>query len=184
MSFLKDLFGKKEKPVKPYVENGFKLTYKLAINLNLDGWKGEITYSKEETAAIDLAWAKQKEEFGDVKFHPEIADEVFDQLRREAVASGLQEVADDETALGGYDTLPADWKRRVSSYLKAFAASLSPRPMGRVAELLTLAGYKTEAKEAWQVVALYPSYCATVPGMEGTKLHIVDKAEQKLRELG
>jgi hypothetical protein len=112
-----------------------------------------------------------------------VAKEVFENLRRSAIASGLQEAAGDGLSIVVYDTLPADWKRRVSSYLKAFAADLSPFPMAYVAELLTLAGYKTEAKEAWQVVVLYPSYCVTVPGMEDTKLQIVDEAKEKLREL-
>jgi hypothetical protein len=54
--------------------------------------------------------------------------------------------------------LPADWKLRVSTYLKAWACGLNPNCLIEMAEMLVKAGYKTEAKTALEVVLLFPTY--------------------------
>jgi hypothetical protein len=183
MGILKSLFGKVESPEKPYVNSGFRLAHKLANSLHLEGWVGTITYTERENKVIKEAWAELETEYSGISFHPGMKEGVA-ALYRTRTASALQQLAGDDWAFTQKAVLPEDWKERVSAYLKSWAADLSPFAMSEVAELRTLAGYKTEAKEAYQVVVLYPDYARSMPGMGYDKpLQIVERAREKILKL-
>ena len=71
MGILKDMFGKETTPSKLYVEYGFKLVHKLATKLKLAGFDGQITYSMKEQEAIDKSRLKVRDDYSDVKSHPQ-----------------------------------------------------------------------------------------------------------------
>ena len=87
-------------------------------------------------------------------FHPDAVGEV----RRKCAADGLEELADCMWKFTAKDTVPEDWRLRISTYLKAWACQLNPQVLLDMAEMLAHAGYKTEAREALEVVLLFPKY--------------------------
>jgi hypothetical protein len=107
---------------------------------------------------------------GEAVFHPEIVD----QLRRTQSAEGLQRLATDGWQFS--EELPENWKKHVSTYLKAWAFGLCPTVLLDLAGLLTKAGYKSEAQEALQVALLYPTY-ASDPCSQLAKLVVKSAGE-------
>lgn len=182
MGILKSLFGKAEAPTKPYVENGMRLAYKLANSLGLVGWSGGISYTAKEQKALENSRIAVQKEYADVRFHPE-AGEVVAGIFRMYGASALKDLADEDWNMSDKKTLPTDWKEKLSTYLKSWAADLSPFTMDAVAELLILAGYKTEAKEAYRVILEFPTYARNSGMGYDTPLQIVEGARQHIAEL-
>lgn len=188
MGLLDKLFGATSVSKKPYVDGGVELTHKLVSTLALDGWSAGIPqYTAEETEAINLNLANfqrtANEHAGkEVIFHPEFVTTI----QRRLIAEGLEKLADGVWLFSG-DELPEDWKSRISTYLKAWAGKLSPDVLLKTARLLTLAGYKSEAKETLQVVLLFPSYAHKYFGGSSTSAQSADlfvqDAEKLLRTL-
>ena len=185
MRMLKGPLGKKEAPTKPYVEAGFRLTYKLVDSLSLEGWAGTISsYTEKEAKAVKQSRAGVQKEFGDVRLHPETGRLIAGRYRSQA-ATALRDLAGEGWAFTRKEALPPDWKQRISTYLKSWAADFSPFSMHGVAELLILAGYKSEAKEAWQVFLLYPPGARTIPGLaSGPRPRLFESTKENLRKLG
>jgi hypothetical protein len=163
---LKSPPGKKQPPTKPYVDAGFRLTYKLAYSLSLDDWAGILSsYTEKEAKAVKQSRAVVQKAFADLQFYPQASEPMAEQYRRQA-ARALRDLAGEGWDFTRKETLPPDWKQRVSTYLKSWTVDLSPLSMHAVAELLILAGYKSEAKEAWQLFLLYPSeMLQTIPAL-------------------
>jgi hypothetical protein len=182
MGILKSLFGKAEAPTKPYVENGRRLAYKLANSLGLVGWSGGISYTEKEQRAIENSRREVERDHANVRFHPE-AGEVVTGIYRNYAASALKSLAQADWIMSASGTLPADWKERLSTYLKSWAADLSPFTMDAVAELLVLAGYKSEAKEAYRVLLEFPNYARNSGMGYDEPLQIVEDAPQHIAEL-
>jgi hypothetical protein len=159
MGFLSKLFGS-SKPAKPYVDAGMRLTHSLIQSLRLDGWERLLpVYSKGEIEVIETALASfqhmaDERMGGKAAFHPELIGEI----QRPLIAEALQNYAGKDWRFTRKKELPADWKLCVSSYLKAWAGGLNPNCLIEMAEMLAMAGYKTEAKDALEVVLLFPTY--------------------------
>jgi hypothetical protein len=159
MGLLTRLFGSAKKPAKPYLDVGVALTHRLVASLELGGWQenGLPIYTQEEAVAIekslhDMQRTFNEEAGGEVVFHPEIVGE----MQRSFAASGLQNLANHSWRWR--TDFPVDWRKSVSTYLKAWACDLNPTAMLDMARLLIKAGYKGEAREALRVVLLYPTY--------------------------
>jgi hypothetical protein len=154
---------------KPYVDAGVRMTHSLRDSLRLPGWENSLpVYSVEEQEAMAKEAQHDQRLFNEaagseIKFHPEIAGEVY----RHSAGRGLESLADRKwhlrDELSGFwiepmDECPADWKDAASTYLKAWACNLSPTSLLGLGNLLIKAGYKSEAKQVLSVVALYPTY--------------------------
>jgi len=186
MRILNKLLGIGKSKANPYVDAGVALLFKLTSSLNLPGWKdGLPTYTKSEIEAIDRRIANfQKmandELGGNVRFHPEIVQD----LQRTLAAEALLELAGDEWKFS--EEIPQDWRERVATYLKAWAGSLNPLALLELGDLLVKVGYRSEAREAFQVVLLFPTYAATYyRGQQKAELveSIVISAKESIRDL-
>jgi hypothetical protein len=181
------MLGLENKTAKPYVDAGVALTHKLVTTLNLPGWKDSLpSYNEEEMEAIDRKLSGFQRmangvDGGVAKFHPKIVPDIQRMLTAEALA----ELAGDSWKFS--DDLPTKWRQCVSTYLKAWASQLSPLVLLDLGNLLVKAGYRTEAKEAFQAVLLFPTYADTYYGTFKDKAelvkNIVDSAKESLREL-
>jgi hypothetical protein len=80
----------------------------------------------------------------------------MDERYRSMAARALRDLADEGWAFTRKEDLPPVWKQKLSTYLKSWTMDLSLLSMHEVAELLILAGHKSEAKEAWQLFLLGP----------------------------
>lgn len=184
MGLLEKLFGSPQSPKKPYVEAGTHVTLRLVQSLSLQGWENGLpSYTQDEMEAInhklDMFQRMANEKMGGTAvFHPEVAEEI----QRRFAAEGLEDLAGLGWKFTAKDTVPEDWKLRVSTYLKAWACKLNPQTFLDMAEMLNRAGYKTEAREAWEVVLLFPSYASRYFGSDNRELtnQIVDEAKQAL----
>jgi hypothetical protein len=181
MGILRDMFGKKATPSNLYVEYGFKLVHKLATKLKLSGFDGQIAYSMKEQEALDKSRLKVRDDDSDVKFHPQ-AGELVAGIYRSYAATALKDLADENWLFTDQDVLPSNWKEKLATYLKSFAADLSPLAMNEVAVLLVVAGYKTEAKEAYNVILQYPDYARLTQG-KYEPLEVVEEAREQLSVL-
>lgn len=186
MGILNKLFGIEKSNTKPYVDAGVALLYKVTSSLNLPGWKdGLPTYTESEIEAIDRRMANFQKMAndvlgGDAHFHPEIVQD----LQRTLVAEALLEVAGDEWKFS-VET-PQNWRERLATYLKAWAGSLNPLALLELGDLLVKVGYRSEAREAFQVVLLFPTYAATYyRGQQKAELveKIVVYAKESIRDL-
>jgi hypothetical protein len=176
-----------KKAGKPYVDAGLAITHALAIKFNLPDWDASClpNYTKEEIDAINRR-ASQFQGMadetlgGEARFHSEVIPDIQRMLAGEALA----ELAGDVWKYS--DELPKNWKQCVSTYLKAWASSLSPLVLLDLGNLLARAGSLTEAKETFEVVLLFPSYADTYYGKHqksGLVKSITDSAKVSLREL-
>ncbi|MGB8475946.1 MAG: hypothetical protein WCE61_17840 [Candidatus Acidiferrum sp.] len=160
MGLLRRFFGSGKRKEKPYLDGGMHLLAKLVEVLQLDDWPKLIPqYTEAEQQAI----VKQLQDFqqianevvgGQATFHPEI----IESLRRVQVAQGLQNLAAAGWIFGGESDVPEDWKALISTYLKAWASGLDPLCLMEMADLLARAGYQAEARNAFKVVLLFPTY--------------------------
>src|SRR5207253_9126174 len=56
------------------------------------------------------------------------------------------------------DELPPNWRDYASTYLKSWAAILDPLTLLKLGELFVRAGCRTEAKQVFEVILLFPTY--------------------------
>lgn len=175
------------KSPKPYVDAGVALIHRLENSLSLLAWNDLApTYSAEEMEAIDRKLSSFQKTAnhvagGEARFHPEIIQD----LRRTLAAEALAELAGNPWKYS--DEIPTNWRDCVATYLKAWAAGLSPLVLLDLGELLERAGCQNEAREAFRVVLLFPSYAHTYyRGQEkpGLVESIVTRAKESLQELG
>ena len=189
MGFLSKLFRTNKCPPKPYVDAGVQLMHKLIQSLNLDGWQNLLpVYSREEIGAIDSGMSNFQNIANDVlggeaRFHPE----AIELIQRQQIAQALEDLAGEGWRFTDKSELPKDWKGRVSTYLKAWASRLNPICLTEIADILTRAGYKTEARDVLEVVLLFPTYAHVFyGGAENTSENtgrIVSDAQQALQNL-
>jgi hypothetical protein len=186
MGIFNRLFGIEKSKAKPYADAGMALLYKLTASLNLSGWKdGLPTYTQSEIEAIDRKMTSfQKmanhELGGNAGFHPSIVQE----LQRTLAAQALFELASGEWKFS--EEVPQDWRECVATYLKAWSGSLDPVALLELGDLLVKAGYRSEAKETFQVVLLFSTYAPTYyKGQQEAELveRIVGTATESLRDL-
>lgn len=174
------------------MDGGVLLTHRLVQSLSLQGWEMSAqgiqpVYTQAETDAISESIARfQRIADGTTGekavFHPAVIEEI----QRKCAADGLEELADGMWKFTAQKTVPEDWRLRVSTYLKAWACQLNPQVLLDMAEMLVHAGYKTEAREALEVVLLFPSYAHRYFGSADTSElvnSIVDEATKKLLAL-
>jgi hypothetical protein len=177
-----------KKPPQPYVDAGMHLLRNLIHSLRLEGWESLLpVYSAAEIEVIEAELASfqrmaNEEMRGNAVFHPEIIE-----IQRPLVATALQNFAARDWRFTEQKELPADWKLRVSTYLKAWAGGLNPNSLIEMAEMLMKAGYKTEAKAALEVVLLFPSYADKFFGGSDSSRAlangIVNQAKEKINAL-
>lgn len=173
MGWLGRLFGASPSP-KAYADAGVRLTHELVQSLGLEGWKREPMmlpeYTAEETAAIDKEMADFQGMADDVAakeggpgthmlFHPEAAKVI----EQSSIARALEDLASRGSSFGRWDDpdeteVPDDWQQKVSAYLKAWAANLSPTALLGMGELLSRVGRKREAQKSFEIALLYPQY--------------------------
>lgn len=172
MGWLSRMFGASPSP-KAYVDAGVRLTHELVQSLDLEGWKhGPMMlpgYTAEETAAIESEMANFQRMADDVAteegghgtrmlFHPEGAEI----LERQLISQALEQLASMHSGFGDWDDpdkeVPDDWRQSVSTYLKAWAANLSPSALLDMGNLLSRVGRKSEARKAFEIALLYPQY--------------------------
>jgi hypothetical protein len=161
VGLLGKLFGTKKHRSQPYVDWGMQFTLSLIGTFGLRDWQdGLPNYSNEETAEIERALANfqsiaDRELGGKALFHPDAVSEIQQPL----IAGALEELAGRNWKWA--DCLPDNWKEICSTYLKAWACNLNPSALLDLAELLSKAGYKGEAKEALQAILFFPTYART-----------------------
>lgn len=163
LGWLGRLFGPSP---KAYVDAGVRLTHELILSLTLGGWKDLVPeYTPEEIEAIDqelsnfqrTANSMAAEEEGPgarMLFHPEAAPEI----RRTLIGQALEGLAARDRRFLNEDRPQADWRQCVSAYLKAWSSNLSATVLLEIGDLLFRVGRKQEARKAFEVVLLYPSY--------------------------
>jgi hypothetical protein len=184
------MFGTSKRSENHYVTAGVRLTHRLVQSLQLADWQKALptTYTPEEASAIDEALSSfqriaDRTVGGKAVFHPEIVEPI----QRMQKAQALQDLAGRGWGFSEKSELPADWKVRVSTYLKAWACHPNPDALLEMAEMLAKAGYKTEAKEAFEVVLLFPRYAHTflkrVERISEFVSSIVNRAQDGLRNL-
>ncbi|MBN2324120.1 MAG: hypothetical protein JXQ30_10330 [Spirochaetes bacterium] len=187
MGILNRIFGTQKNKAKPYVDAGMALLYKLMVSFNLSGLKdGLPSYTRPEMEAIDRRLSSfQKmandEMGGNARFHPEIVQD----LQRTLAAEALLELAGNEWKFS--DETPKDWKEYVATYLKAWAVGLNPMALLELGDFLARVGYRSEARETFQVVLLFTTYADTYyRGQRKAELveSIVESAKESLRDLG
>jgi hypothetical protein len=180
----------RKKPAAPaYVEAGTQLTFKLVQSLSLVGWENGVpSYTLEEVAAIEkeLSHFQQmanEQCGGEACFHPDAVSTV----RRWAAGTALENLNEDWWWFAR-DTLPENWKERVSTYLKEWAARLNPSTLIHMSVLLARAGHKDKAREAVEAVLhFFPAYAPTYfaggdSGTEATK-SVIKEAQEALAVL-
>ena len=147
-----------EKTGQPYLDAGVSLIFKLTTSLNLPG--GLPSYTPAELKAINRRMSSFQKTAndvagGEVKFHPEFVPD----LQRTLVAEALIKLAGDTRRFS--DEVPADWRKRVATYLKGWAANFDPQALTELGDLLAEAGHRSEAKETFRVLLLFPTYSET-----------------------
>lgn len=192
MGLLKALFGSPKPPARPYVDEGLALTKRLIATLDLSGWNsGTPTFTDEESDAIgrelDSFQQSANSEAGK-KGHQQrlLHSEAIGPMERTLGAEALRRFAGPGMGGSGWevdDDCPADWKSRVSTYLKAWAMDLHPDALLELAPLLAVAGHRAEGKQAAGIVAAwFPSYAPRFfAGTQGPEL--VESITQNAREI-
>src|SRR5271155_803389 len=188
MNLLDKLLGKPRRdPTKMYVDRGMALTHRLVETLRLPGWyNGRPSYTPEENAAVTKSLNAFQATADDVMgggahFHPDVVGEI----QRPLIANALEDLARAEW--NASDKTPENWKDICSTYLKAWTCQLNPSAMSEVAELLAEVGYRSEAREAWDVVCLFQwyshHYFAGAENAQAATRMIVERAERGMKEL-
>ena len=191
MSLLRKLFGAPptQPAARPYVDAGVRLTHRIVESLKLQGWEIgdqgiQPVYTQDEMDAINEGLARfqrlaDSTMGGRAVFHPDAAGEV----QRKCAGDALEELAGGTWKFSAKDTVPEDWRLRISTYLKAWACQLNPQVLLDMAEMLAHAGYKTEAKEALEVVLLFPSYSRRYFGSADTSELVNSIVEEATKTL-
>lgn len=180
----------RKKPAAPaYVGAGRQTIVKLVQSLGLRGWENGVpSYTPDEAAAIekaafDFQQMANEQYGGEASFHPDAVSTI----RRWAARRALEELNEDWW-WSARDTLPENWKERVSTYLKEWIACLSPSTLIHLSVLLARAGHKDEAREALEVVlqcfpAYAPTYFAGADNRTEVTESIIKEAQQVLAAL-
>lgn len=198
MGLLNRILGRAKRQPKPclhlpimpsqYVDAGVALMFKLTTSLNLPGWKdGLPSYTPAELEAINRRMSSFQKTANDVaggkvKFHPEAIPD----LQRMLVAEALIELAGGNTWEFS-DEILADWRDHVATYLKGWVANFNPQALTELGDLLAKAGHRSEAKETFRAILLFPTYAETYfAGQQTRELvdSIVSSAKESLQELG
>ena len=164
MGLLSRILGSGKK--QPYIDAGTALLHKLIATLNLPDWKDLLpTYTSAEIEAINRKLSSFQQEAnrlggGEAKFHPEIVPD----LQRVLSADALADLAGGLWGCLIPDELPQDWRQRVSTYLKSWVGNLDPTTLIGIGKLLIKAGCRSEAKETFRVILLFPTYAKTFYG--------------------
>lgn len=182
MGLLGKLFGKQKS--QPYVDAGMALTFKLCRSLDLPDWKdGLPNYTQEEVAEIDRSLSQfqkmaNKEMGGEANFHPD----AIPQIQRIMAGEALADFATSRTYS---EDIQSNWKSVASTFLKAWASQLAPLTLMKLADLLAEVGHKAEAKEALQVILLFPTYAETLWKKRDDALvaEILQEAKEALNDL-
>jgi hypothetical protein len=186
MRLLNRIFGWEKSQSKPYVDAGVALIFKLTTSLNQPGWKNGLpSYTPAEVKAINRRMSSFQKTAsdvagGEVKFHPEAVPDIQRMLSAEALI---------ELAGGAWsfsEEVPADWRERVATYLKGWAANFNPQALTELGDLLAKTGHRSEAKEAFRVLLLFPTYAETYfAGQQTRELvdSIVSSAKESLQKL-
>jgi hypothetical protein len=164
------LSGGKNMP-KPYIDAGWALIRKLTVSLNLIGWNNGIpSYTPAEVEAINrkmdnfqkgaISPGKTASEEAYILALSKADPEIFSDIQRTFGSEALLDLADD-SAYQFSDEIPPDWRERVNTYLKAWVAHPQPRALLNLGHLLVKVGYRSEAKETFRVVLLFPTYADT-----------------------
>lgn len=190
MGLLDILFGGQ----KSYADAGFALIIKLTASFNLPGWKdGLPDYTPAEIEAIarnidSFQEMANKEAGGKVKFHPEIIPKLHGMLAADALIELAEMKFDEICAAAGSITAILDgrhnisnFKERLSTLLKAWASNLNPKAMLEVGRILVDAGHVSEAKDAFRVILMFPSYSGKYYAGNQTP-EMLDKIVKEARE--
>lgn len=186
MGMQRRLFRMEKGKTKPYIDAGMVLVDKLTASLNLSGWKdGLPTYTHSEIESINRRTSSfqniANEEMGaNAYFHPAIVQD----LRRTLAAEALLELAGDKWKFS--EEVPQEWRECVATYLKAWSLSYNPMALLELGDLFVKAGYRSDAKETYKVVLLFPTYADSYyAGQPKQKLvkSIVKSAKESLRDL-
>jgi hypothetical protein len=181
------LFAKPAKAQGPetYPECGCDAVVAIAKSLSLGDWQN---YTEEERAAIGRELSNfqrlaNETAGGEVRFHPEAAEGI----QRKCTARALEELADGMWRFSARDTVPDDWRSRVATYLKAWICDMSPVVLTKMAEMLAIAGCRSEARHALEAVLLFPAYAPKHFGDDEQSrklaMDIVADAEEQLQRL-
>ncbi len=189
MGVLAKMFGLQKQQVHPYVEAGMQLLRSIPDAIGLGEWQsGPPCYTSAEASAIERnlsGFQHTADEMMDDKalFHPEAIEE----FQRRFTAEALEELAGDDWKFSDKTSLPEDWRKRISTYLKAWLTGLSPTVLLDMAEILAKAGYVEEARRVYRVVLLFPSFAPKVFGSSDTAAKltssVVEDAQMALRNL-
>lgn len=183
------MFFRKKPAVPAYVVVGTEVVVKLVQSLGLTGWENGVpSYTPEEAAAIETAsfdfQQMANEQYGgEVSFHPDAVSTI----RRLAAGRALEELNEDWWWFAR-DTLPENWRERVSTYLKDWVVRLNPSTLVHLSVLLARAGHKDEAREALEVVLHFfreyaPTYFADTDRRAEATESIIKEAQQVLAAL-
>lgn len=99
-------------------------------------------------------------------------------------AEALIELAGDEWKFS--DEPPSNWKECVATYLTAWVSNFNPQALLELGDLLVKTRYRSEAKETFRVLLLFPTYAEIYfAGQQTPDLvnSIVSSAKDSLREL-
>jgi hypothetical protein len=180
MGLLSSMFRSKKQ--NNYVDAGVLLIRTIAEALPLEEWRhGVPDYTLAELAAIDYALsslqaaADQAVRAQGAVFHPEI----IGPIKLGLTAEGLGTLA--RSGLASQDWALSDWRSRVSTYLKSWLASPSPQTLLEMAGILARAGHKQEAKRAYEVVLLFPSYAPRLFGTAKDTAGLVERIVEDAR---
>jgi hypothetical protein len=177
---------------QPYVRAGIVLTQELVTSLHLVGWKDFIpSYTTDEVAAIErelCSWQRIANNVAEERWGPGrtmvVHPSALPEIQRMCAATALKDLAYYQWFWE--DELPRNWKDFVSTYLKAWAAQFEPDVLLQLANLLLRAKYRNAAKQAYQVVLLFPTYADTFLGKHRTPEvvdGIVNQAKKALQDL-
>jgi hypothetical protein len=175
---------------QPYIDAGNALTLKFCRQWNLPGWNdGLPVYTPEEAQAIERDsshfQAITDSQLGkNTVFNPHYVRD----MRRSLAGIALLKLAREQTmgieGFGGKAAKP-DWRKVVSTYLKAWAAEPDPMTMMFLGECLERVGEKDAAKDAYRVVLNVASYTKILwgPGHNRLARHIAQLARNALAPL-
>jgi hypothetical protein len=182
---FRKIFGSNKREARPYVDHGVELTHLLVYSLELPGWENRRpVYTAKESGAVNHKLSQLQgvvnKGLDDVQFRPDMgveANELVLKMQREALADALEQLAESARR-----NEPSDaWKLVASTYLKAWAAKLNPEMLIELGSLLVREGRIAEARKAFEVALLFPTYAQTYwKGLDATEM--VDSIVKSARE--
>ena len=162
MGLFARLFGATRPQPESYIDSGLNFIKKLTHSIPLPDWQeGHPGYTESEKEAMTLCYS-QFERMTDsvaresgaahMAFHPDVVETV----QRMLDEIGLKNYADGEWKY--IDSLPNDWRKILSTYLKALMCNRNPLLFLDIGELLVRAGRTDDAREAAMVATKFRAY--------------------------